>query len=256
MKDCCFLDLGNTRYKWMMQSELPDGKVNKAMYARTMPADALACNLLEAESFERLLVASVKDLAFNEALSQACSKVGGPSPEFISIPEYPLISLAYKDISQFGVDRYLDLMGALRRYRAPFVVVDAGTAVTFDAVDHSGRHIGGCIYPGRGMLYSSLIRGADQIAPGLQTKTTSSILADSTEGGVNVGVEQGFVAAIDGILNAMLSQMADSPTVLLTGGDADWLCPRLGFSVLLDSSLIFEGIGQVTKEALNKSPLF
>ena len=247
MRGNCLLDLGNTRYKWMMQSALPDGKIAKAIYAESMPADAVLRDLLGQQCFERLIVASVKSPAFNRAFSEACRKANVVVPEFISIEDQALIPLAYQDISRFGIDRYLDLVGALQRYQPPFIVVDAGTVVTFDAVNTVGTHMGGCIYPGRKLLSASLIEGTDGIY--MKQQGRSTVFADSTEAGVNGGVEQGFVAAVDGVLVAMQSEFNHWATVVLTGGDADWLSSRLGTSTVMDSTILFEGI----KHAQNSS---
>jgi len=243
MNDICLLDLGNTRYKWMMQSELPDGKIGKATYGKTMVANAILCDVVEKKCFSRLLVASVRDPVFNRAFSDACREANVVEPEFISVAERPLIPLAYQDVSRFGVDRYLDLLGALQRYQPPFIVVDAGTAVTFDAVDKLGVHIGGCIYPGRALLRTSLIHGTEGI--GVVQRERSTLFADSTKAGVNSGVEQGFVSAVNGILAAMQSGFDDRFSVILTGGDADWLLPRLGVSVEMDATILFAGIQQI-----------
>lgn len=242
MLDNCLLDLGNTRYKWMMQSELPDGKIHQAVYAKTDIADALLNDLLEQGRFRRLIVASVRCSTFDAAFYDICRKAKVAAPEFVRIGDNPLIPLAYQDISRFGVDRYLDLLGALRRYRPPFIVVDAGTGVTFDAVDKLGAHIGGCIYPGRKLLKSSLIEGADGVY--VEQRKGLALLADSTEAGIDGGVQQGFIAAIDGILTAMQSTLGCQVKVILTGGDADWLLPRLDTPVKIDSSILFEGIRQ------------
>jgi type III pantothenate kinase len=243
MIDNCLLDLGNTRYKWMMQSELPDGEINKAVYAETMAAERVLRDVLEQSDFQRLIVASVRDSAFNREFSDACRDAGVSTPEFISIGEYPLIPLAYQNVSRFGIDRYLDLVGATQRYQPPFIVVDAGTVVTFDAVDKTGAHIGGCIHPGRRLLSTSLIQGTDRIV--VEHQKGSTLFAGSTEAGINGGVEQGFVSAVDGILAAMQSEFDDRARVILTGGDADWLLPLLGASIIKDSTILFEGIQQV-----------
>jgi len=247
MRDNCLLDLGNTRYKWMMQSALPDGQIAKAVYAESMPADAVLRDLLEQQCFERLIVASVKSPVFNRAFSEACRKANVAVPEFISIEDQALIPLAYQDVSRFGVDRYLDLVGALQRYQPPFIVVDAGTVVTFDAVNTVGAHMGGCIYPGRKLLSASLIKGTDGIY--MEHQEGSTVFADSTEAGVNGGIEQGFVAAVEGVLAAMQTELNHRATVILTGGDADWLSSRLGTSIVMDSTILFEGI----KHAQNSS---
>jgi type III pantothenate kinase len=230
-----------------MQSALPDGQIAKAVYAESMPADAVLRDLLEQQCFERLIVASVKSPVFNRAFSEACRKANVAVPEFISIEDQALIPLAYQDVSRFGVDRYLDLVGALQRYQPPFIVVDAGTVVTFDAVNTVGAHMGGCIYPGRKLLSASLIKGTDGIY--MEHQEGSTVFADSTEAGVNGGIEQGFVAAVEGVLAAMQTELNHRATVILTGGDADWLSSRLGTSIVMDSTILFEGI----KHAQNSS---
>jgi type III pantothenate kinase len=246
MTDHCLLDLGNTRYKWMMQSGLPAGAIKKQVYSKQKAAEIIAHTLLDAKPFQHLLVSSVKSERFNRAFSDACHRVGIATPEFIRIGKHPLISLAYQDISKLGIDRYLALIGALLHYQPPFIVVDAGTVVTFDAVDTSGAHIGGCFFPGRRLLRESMVQGANRIS--MTQPEESALFADSTEKAVNGGIEQGFTSAVNGILAAMQSKWCKQATTILTGGDAHWLHSRIFPSPEENDRLIFEGIAQVAIE--------
>jgi len=243
MIDHCLLDLGNTRYKWIMQSGLPSGTIEKHVYSKQKATEIIARTLLDAEPFQRMLVSSVKSARFNRAFSDACHEVKIATPEFIHIGKHPLIPLRYQDISRLGIDRYLALIGALQHYQPPFIVVDAGTVITFDAVDTSGAHIGGCFFPGRRLLRGSLIQGADGIS--MTQPEESALFADSTEKAVNGGVKQGFTSAVNGILAAMQSKLGPQATTILTGGDAHWLHSRISPSPDVDDTLIFEGIAQV-----------
>ncbi|MGF1644613.1 MAG: type III pantothenate kinase [Thiotrichales bacterium] len=238
MKNLGLLDLGNSRYKWTTLAALEADRLEpqKRAYVTDSAAMELAANL-SATPVERWVVASVKGADFDAALSRA---LAGCQVDFVRIPANPPLPLAYHEPRQFGIDRYLNLLGALQRYTPPLLVVDAGTAVTFDAVDTQGAHLGGCIFPGRNLLSASLKSGTRLVQP--DPAAVSSLFARSTAAGVNGGIETGWYEACHGIVRQMAREIGTPTQVVWTGGDGSRLHDANDASSHIDSRLLFRGI--------------
>ena len=235
-----FLDLGNTRFKWA------DDRLNllgARAYPAERPAGAIAETLAPVSVEARLVIASVRNEGFNRALADELAKRGLKS-EFLRTATLPGFRPAYRRVEEFGVDRALNLIGAARDYPAPLLVASAGTAVTFDLLDSAGAHLGGCIFPGLGLLRRSLTRAADGIA---SVDVEGSLLADGTAAGAAGGVMEGYLSAVAGIIGEMVDKTPGNVTILLTGGDAPLIHAHLPLPSRVDSLLLFKGMDIVSQ---------
>ncbi len=233
------LDLGNSRYKWTTTAALDAGRVQRLPYAAEAPCEAIA-QALRDEQVDRWIVASVKGADFDCCLTDALRRGGIGPVGFLRIPACPPFELAYTVPQQFGIDRYLDLLGARAHHPLPCIVIDAGTAVTFDALDANGDHLGGCIFPGLHMLRQALGRGTRLIS--INPAAEAELWARSTQAGVNGGTLFGLRDACRGLIARMRDQLGAPATAIWTGGDADLLRDASDTSSRIDSLLLFRGI--------------
>jgi type III pantothenate kinase len=124
-------------------------------------------------------------------------------------------------------------------------VIDAGTAVTFDAVDARGMHLGGLILPGTRLLASTLDRNTNGIgatqAPGVRPQGLD-LLGKSTDAAVGNGAMLALTGALERAIAAVESSLKERPTVYLTGGDAEALQGWLESDVDLRRDLVLEGL--------------
>lgn len=244
-----FLDLGNTRYKWICSDALTQGAVTFRTYSAADPELDVAQSMRQACEKSRLIIASVKGDTFNQRLTAHLEKMQ-LAQQWVTLGDSPLIRPAYVDWSQFGIDRYLNLVAAKQACDCPLLVISAGTAVTLDLLDSAGSHAGGCIFPGRSLLQQSLSGGTARIqnvAHRHESKAKSSVLAKSTTEGVAAGIQSGFVGAIDHIATEMQKEIRSNVTVLLTGGDAESLNQALTLPNKVDSLLLFRGMDKVSQ---------
>ncbi|MGK0674617.1 MAG: type III pantothenate kinase [Halothiobacillaceae bacterium] len=237
------IDVGNTRVKWMFgQGEVRAvahrGRDLRALLRRSWAGQPRP---------EAVYVASVAGEAVGEAIRRAARDCWpGVSLTFlVSRAECCGVRVAYAQPERFGVDRLAALVAAHAGAEGcPVVVVDAGTAVTVDALDAQGRHLGGVIMPGLRLLFEGLQVGTAAVRAGSVSPVLDSggILQSGTEAGVAVGVRCMFVGGALRVIDAALGEAGAKARVYLTGGDATMLAQALGRGYLLRPDLVLAGI--------------
>lgn len=235
------IDLGNTRVKWMWAH----GRAIDTGSAGQGDIDALA-SAVRAERAPRpveVLVSSVASPAKAREVRSLCLDCWGLEAQLLrSRTEQGAVRNGYANPAELGVDRWLALVGAADRYGMPLVVWDLGTATTLDAVDGSGRHLGGWILPGPSAMLDGLrsgtqlnvpadLRGAGPIEPG---RSTAECIA------------RGVLAAQAGALHQIVTNLSGrgigKPRLVVTGGAAEVLLPLLEAEHVHDPWLVFRGM--------------
>lgn len=201
---------------------------------------AIVASLRNVPDLNALRVSSVKGIEFDAALSAACEAELNLTPHFCTTGCVSGFPSAYDLPQLLGVDRYINLVCAREDYPLPCIVIDAGTAVTFDALDQHGQHQGGCIFPGIGLLGRTLLQDTARILT--VANDQGNLFGKSTAEGAAGGVHGGFVEAVDGITRRMQQQMGADVTVIVTGGDAGMLGEALSLPLIVDHLLTFKGI--------------
>lgn len=116
-----------------------------------------------------------------------------------------------------GSDRLVNALAAVRRHPPPLIIVDFGTATTFDIVDDDGAFAGGIIAPGINLSMEALHRAAAKL-PRIAIEPPASVIGRSTVGAMQSGVYWGYVAMIDGLNDRIRAEYGKPMTVLATGG--------------------------------------
>lgn len=233
------VDMGNTYIKW----RLVDADVVRASGRNLTAGDDFRWFLaLHAEN--RLREVLVSSVAQSERLQVLEQVIRAHDPALLVrvaqvVPLWSGVRFAYEDVARLGVDRALAMVAAYRRCPQGVMVVDAGSAITADLVDDSGRHLGGYIMPGLPLLTRSLAAGTAQL-PLVQTDVQALDPGDSTISCIASGVLLMAVAALDGLCT--VAQAHGIHDVLLTGGDGSALAQRCRWRVSVHADLVFEGL--------------
>lgn len=147
----------------------------------------------------------------------------------------------YSTPSTLGVDRIALIAAAAKDYsRENVLVIDAGTCVTFDFLNNKNEYLGGAISPGLTIRYEALHNLTAKL-PLLKPKDSDFFIGDSTESSIHSGVINGLVSEIDGAISKYKSQYKDL-TVILTGGDTNFLAKRLKSSIFANSNFLLQGL--------------
>ncbi|CDF80692.1 pantothenate kinase type III, CoaX-like [Formosa agariphila KMM 3901] len=150
----------------------------------------------------------------------------------------------YSTPKTLGIDRIALVSAAVSQYKNKNVlVIDAGTCITYDFVSAESKYYGGAISPGLNLRYKALNNYTAKL-PLLKPEEPTSIIGDSTNAAIHSGVVFGILNEIDGsILN--YQEQFGVLTIILTGGDANFLSKQLKSSIFANSNFLLEGLNTI-----------
>ncbi len=147
----------------------------------------------------------------------------------------------YKTPKTLGVDRLALVSASVKQYpKRNVLIIDAGTCITYDFINAENRYLGGAISPGIRLRYRSLNNLTANL-PLLDTKVPENIIGNSSIESIHSGVINGVLMEIKGAVQQYENKFEDL-TVILTGGDADFLSKRLKSSIFANSNFLLEGL--------------
>lgn len=150
----------------------------------------------------------------------------------------------YRTPSTLGIDRMVLVNAAIKKFpNKNTLIIDAGTCITYDFVTHNKAYLGGAISPGIRMRYKSLNNFTASL-PLLETELPEALIGNSTNNAIHSGVVNGVLKEIDGLI-ADYKQKYSDLTVILTGGDANFLSKQLKSSIFVNSNFLLEGLNYI-----------
>jgi type III pantothenate kinase len=146
----------------------------------------------------------------------------------------------YNPPSDVGADRIVNAVAAFTAFGGPVIVVDFGTATTFDAISGAGEYLGGVITPGIGISAEALFLRAARL-PRVEIRPPAKVIGDSTVASMQAGLFWGYVGLVDGILKRMKQEL-ENAYVVSTGGLAELISPSCEEIDSVDRNLTLEGM--------------
>ena len=146
-----------------------------------------------------------------------------------------------EDPRQVGADRIVNSIAAFRRYGGPAVVVDFGTATTFDAISVNGDYLGGAIAPGLVIGLDALVSHAAKLTR-VELVAPPSVIGRNTTASMQAGLVFGYVGLIEGIVSRMKQELGDSTRVVATGGLAELIAAQTTAIDSVDQRLTLDGL--------------
>jgi len=221
------LDLGNSRLKWALW----DGQVLSARGATHWDPQRLQGVLLQQwkamPDIRAVWQASVVDTVREAQLREILDTRFSLAPQPVTTqPEACGVRIAYANPEQLGVDRFLSLIAAWAMGHAPCLLVTCGTAITVDALDATGRHLGGLIAPGPDQMCETLSATTVQVRPRQEGRLLD--LAANTTDAVTSGVWQAAAGLVERSQKYLQSRFGDTPRLLVAGGGGERLRSLLG----------------------------
>jgi type III pantothenate kinase len=154
------------------------------------------------------------------------------------------LAILYEPPSDVGADRIVDAVAAVKKYGAPCIVVDFGTATTFNAINALGQYLGGVITPGI-MISSEALFMRTAKLPRVDIKRPQKVIGSSTITAMQSGLYYGYAGMVDGVLHKMIGEMGSEyrpPRVIATGGLAPLIATGSEVIELVDETLTLEGM--------------
>ena len=158
------------------------------------------------------------------------------------------VTVDYPDPASIGADRLADACGGVRRYGAPLIVADFGTALTFDVVTADRRYVGGVITPGLPLMTDYLYERT-ALLPRVELEGPCPKLGRSTQQAMRIGAQIGYRGIVREIVAYLSASQGCAFTLVATGGYAGWALKESGMAFTLDPELTLFGLGCIGERA-------
>ncbi len=237
------IDIGNTNTSMAL---VKDGRIRKRFFIHTSRKEieprSLARLLGEAkEEITEVAVVSVVPVflrvmrkSLESIISSAQVRIVGKD---IKVP----IKNRYKKPQEVGGDRLVGAFAAAKLFKPPILIIDFGTAVTFDFVGESGSYEGGLIFPGMRLGLESLVKKA-ALLHRIDVRSIKGLIGRDTRGSMNKGLILGYASMCDGIIQLFKEEYGRRLKVIATGGDAKLVAKHSRHMRSIHPDLIFEGL--------------
>lgn len=195
---------------------------------------------LEVTSVQGIVISSVVP-PLDSILREVCERYFHIKPLFIEPGVKTGMPVHYDNPAEVGADRIVNSVAAFEKYGGPCIVVDFGTATTFDVVSKKGEYLGGVITPGIGISADALFSRTSRL-PRVDIRKPARVLATNTVGSVQSGLYYGYLGLIDGILERLMAEVGSTTNVVATGGLASLMSEGSKYIRAVDDYLTLEGL--------------
>ncbi len=174
-------------------------------------------------------------------LDQLCHTYFHVSPLFVG-PDVKLgMQIGYANPHEVGADRIVNAVAAFEKHRRSLIVIDFGTATTFDYISPRGEYLGGAIAPGIQISSEALFQKASKL-PRVEFAVPQHVIGRDTVTSMQAGIVYGYIGLVDGIVSRMKAEVADDPHVIATGGLAGLIAPYSTTINEVDELLTLRGL--------------
>ncbi len=248
------IDIGNTNTVFAVFNE--QGTIRESWRCRTdtqRAGDEYAALLsplmqiinLDMRSIEHVIISSVVPDA-NFQIRSFCKKYLKQEPVFVT-KDMTGLTIDLPNPDEVGLDRLVNATAIIAHYQAPAIVLDFGTATTFDVIEEGGIYKGGIIAPGINLSMAALAQAASKL-PKVSIQKPSSVIGKNTIGAMQSGLYWGYVALIEGLLNRICTEMDRKPFILATGGLASVFAQDVALIDAQDRDLTLKGLYHIYKQ--------
>lgn len=187
-----------------------------------------------------IMVASVVP-PLNPILEEMAEKYFHLKPLFLGPGVRTGMGIHYDNPQDVGADRIANSVGGFEKYGGPCVIVDFGTAITFDIVSEKGEYLGGVIAPGIGISSEALFERAARL-PRVEVRQPPQVIGTNTVTSIQSGLFFGTIGMVDGILDRLCASLGNHTRVIATGGQASLIASNSKYKPPVDPWLTLEGL--------------
>jgi type III pantothenate kinase len=195
---------------------------------------------IDAKQVSGIIISSVVP-PLDSTLRQVCEKYFKVKPLFVEPGVKTGMPVKYENPAEVGADRIVNGVAAFEKHGGPCIVVDFGTATTFDAISKNGEYLGGVIAPGLGISADALFERTARL-PRIDIRKPDRVIGSTTVGSLQSGLYFGYLGLVDGILARLLDEMGKQTKVIATGGLAELIAGGSKYISSVDDLLTLEGL--------------
>lgn len=242
------IDIGNTNIVFGLFAEsrmLTHWRIRTERHRTTdeywvLVNEFISLNKATAESIKDIVISCVVPplVPVFEELAQKYFK---SEPLFVGPGIKTGISILYKNPAEVGADRIANAVAGFEKYGGPLIIVDFGTATTFDAVSEKGEYMGGAIFPGIQISLEALYKSTAKLSP-VDLVVPERVIGKTTVESIQAGAVFGFVGMIDSIVSRMQEEIGKPAQVIGTGGLLNVLIQEVRSIQTIDPFLTLEGL--------------
>jgi len=232
------IDIGNTRIKGAVFEK--DNLIESFVFSKKELEKKITTILKNFPRVQNLTVASVGNLSKSDFLNFG----EGIKVHFISNEDVFPFENKYETPKTLGIDRMVLASGAVLQFpKQNRLVIDAGTCITYDFIDEDDNYLGGAISPGFRLRYEALHNFTAKL-PLLTLENPDNFIGNSTQQSIHSGVVNGMIHEIDGFINQYKEEYTKF-TIILTGGDTEFLAKRLKNTIFANSNFLLESLNHL-----------
>ena len=199
-----------------------------------------AMRKVQASEVSSIIISSVVP-PLESTLRRVCERYFNVKPIFVEPGIKTGMPILVDNPAELGADRLVNGVAAFARYGGPCIVVDFGTATTFDVVSAKGEYIGGVIAPGLGISADALFSRAARLSR-VDVKKPARVIGTNTTAHLQSGLFYGYIGLVDGILERMIAELGVQPRVVATGGLARQISEDSRYIKQIDDMLTLDGL--------------
>jgi len=253
------LDAGNTNIKigaFEKGKLIWDGRLRTVHEQTADELGVLMRNLfelagLDSARVEAMIIASVVP-PIDSSLAMMAWRYFKTEAVFVTHETDTGLTLCYDDPREVGADRLVDAAAAFKKYGGPCIVVDLGTAITFNAVSAKAEYLGGIIAAGIGISIDALFARTARL-PRVDFREPEKLIGTNTVGSMQSGLYYGALGMIDGVIERLLNELGPDTKVIATGGQARLIARSSRYLNMIDENLTLEGLEMIWRRGRERS---
>ncbi len=210
--------------------------------------DEYAILLYELFRFAGVSVEDIRDIIFSSVVPVLTGVLEKLSHKYFNLKPHVVgpgirtgMPIQYENPKEVGADRIVNAVAGFEKYKTSLIIVDFGTATTFDFVNRKGHYCGGAIAPGLMISTEALFQKASKL-PRIEIIKPPSVIARNTVNSMQSGIFYGYVGLVDEIVTRMRTESRESPRVIATGGLARLIAPESKTIENVEEYLTLEGL--------------
>ncbi len=195
---------------------------------------------LDPKALEGIIISSVVP-PLDSALAEMSQRYFKTQATFVTAATDTGLKILYENPSEVGADRIVNSVAALDKYGGPCVIVDLGTAITFDAISANAEYLGGIIAAGIGISAEALFSRTARL-PLVDFRKPDMVIGRNTVASMQSGLYYGAIGAIDGMVERLVEELGADTRVIATGGHAGMIAGGSRYIKHVDENLTLEGL--------------